>query len=112
MPCWASTDRDMAGTRVRAACHPPKRSIITRGSLWKPIYVFIDRTEAGDWDPKQKAFLDKVQNWDTGVMRNEFHSLAELRMKIRAASDQVLPIAEMPGLRRRCGGPRRPGWLP
>ena len=54
-------------------------------SLWKPIYVFIDRTEAGDWDPKQKAFLDKVQNWDTGVMRNEFHSLAELRMKIRAA---------------------------
>ena len=54
-------------------------------SLWKPIYVFIDRTEAGEWDPKQKAFLDKVQNWDTGVMRNEFHSLAELRVKIRAA---------------------------
>ena len=54
-------------------------------SLWKPIYVFIDRMEGGDWDPRQKAFMDKVQNWDTGVMRNEFRSLAELRSKIKAA---------------------------
>ena len=51
--------------------------------LWKPIYAFVDCMDEGDWEPRPKAFLEKVQNWDTGIMRNEFRSLAELKSKIK-----------------------------
>jgi len=47
--------------------------------LYKPIYVFIDRIEDEATEPRQHAFLDKVQNWDIGVLRREFHSLGELQ---------------------------------
>lgn len=47
--------------------------------LYKPIYVFIDRIEDEAVEPRQQAFLDKVQNWDIGVLRREFYSLGELQ---------------------------------
>lgn len=52
---------------------------------WKPIYVFIDCMQPGKPEPRQQQFLQKVQNWDTGVTRNEFHSLKELKKKIKQA---------------------------
>lgn len=54
-------------------------------SLWKPIFAFVDRMAPGGAEARQQKFLDKVQNWDAGVMRNEFRSLDELKAKIRAA---------------------------
>lgn len=47
--------------------------------LYKPIYAFIDRMQDQAVEPRQQTFLDKVQNWDVGVLRREFHSLAELQ---------------------------------
>jgi len=53
--------------------------------LFKPIYAFIDRIDDEPVELRQKAFLDKVQNWDIGVLRREFHSLGELQECIREA---------------------------
>ena len=80
--------------------------------LWKPIYAFVDRMEAGAIDARQQKFLEKVQNWDAGVMRNEFRSLAELRDEDPGCTDPVLPVAETSSLRGRLHGSRRPGGLP
>lgn len=52
---------------------------------WKPIYAFIDRMQSGNPEPRQQQFLQTVQNWDTGITRNEFHSFDELTQKIREA---------------------------
>ncbi len=53
--------------------------------LYIPIYAFIDRMEQGKREAKQERFLDKLQNWDQGLARNEFHSLEELKDKIVGA---------------------------
>jgi len=53
--------------------------------LYKPIYVFIDRMEEEAVEPRQQTFLSKVQNWDVGLLRREFHSLGELQDLIREA---------------------------
>jgi hypothetical protein len=53
--------------------------------LYKPIYAFIDRIESKTVDLRQQAFLDKVQNWDIGVLRREFYSLGELQELVREA---------------------------
>jgi hypothetical protein len=52
---------------------------------WKPIYAFIDRMGSQPAEAKQLKFLGKVQNWDTGVSRGEFRSLADLKTKIKEA---------------------------
>lgn len=52
---------------------------------WKPVYAFIDRMGSEPVEAKQLEFLKKVQNWDTGVSRNEFRSLADLKTKIKQA---------------------------
>ena len=47
--------------------------------LYKPVYAFIDRMENETVEPSQAAFIDKVQNWDIGVLRREFWSPGELQ---------------------------------
>ncbi len=53
--------------------------------LFKPVYAFIDRMDRRAPEPRQQQFLEKVQNWDQGLTRNEFFSLEELQQKIKVA---------------------------
>jgi Domain of unknown function (DUF4062) len=53
--------------------------------LYKPIYAFIDRIEDKVVETRQQAFLDKVQNWDFGVLRREFYSLDALQDLVSVA---------------------------
>jgi hypothetical protein len=45
--------------------------------------------ERGEPEPRQELFLQKVQHWDTGAVRNEFRSLQELEEKIKRSLTQT-----------------------
>ena len=72
-------------TGAQSGLSPTEEEYDRAREQWKPIYAFIDRIQRGEPEPRQGQFLQKVQNWDTGVTRNEFHSLKELKNKIKQA---------------------------
>ena len=69
--------------KSQAACRPPRRSMITPGACGSRSMPSSIAWMKVIGEPRPKAFLEKVQNWDTGIMRNEFRSLAELKSKIK-----------------------------
>lgn len=66
-------------TGTQSQLSPTEEEYDRARELNKPIYAFIDRMERKAVEPRQKTFLEKVQNWDIGVLRREFHSLKELQ---------------------------------
>ncbi|MBU1233884.1 MAG: DUF4062 domain-containing protein [Proteobacteria bacterium] len=70
-------------TGAQKGLSPTEEEYERARELHKPIYAFIDRIEDEATEPRQQTFLDKVQNWDIGVLRREFHSLQELQDLIR-----------------------------
>lgn len=74
---------------TRSGLSPTEEEYDRARELWKPIYAFVDRMQAGEPEPEQRRFLEKVQHWDVGLMRNEFRSLGELKKKIKRALTQA-----------------------
>ncbi|MFP3869159.1 MAG: DUF4062 domain-containing protein [Desulfobacteraceae bacterium] len=72
-------------TGARGGLSPSEEEYDKARELFKPVYAFIDRLDTRPPEPRQQQFLEKVQNWDQGLTRNEFFSLKELKQKIKAA---------------------------
>lgn len=72
-------------TGAQAGLSPTEEEYDKARELFKPVYAFIDGMDQRAPEPRQQQFLEKVQNWDQGLTRNEFFSLAELKQKIKAA---------------------------
>jgi hypothetical protein len=72
-------------TGARSVLSPTEEEYDRARELYKPVYAFIDGMENGKAEPRQQAFLEKVQNWDVGVFRREFHSLNQLQKLVQEA---------------------------
>ena len=72
-------------TGTQSQLSPTEEEYDRARELFKPIYVFIDRIEEEAIEPRQQTFLDKVQDWDVGMLRREFYSLGELQTLVSEA---------------------------
>ena len=71
--------------RAKSGRSPTEQEFDKARELSLRTYAFIDRIETTPPEQQQAAFLERVQNWDVGLLRSEFHSLPELRDKILRA---------------------------
>ena len=46
----------------------------------KQILAFVEEVE--NWDPKQEEFVKEIEDWSTGLFRNSFRSVDDLRNKV------------------------------
>ncbi len=72
-------------TGAKSSHSPTEEEYDRARELFKPIYAFIDRTDNEDIEPRQQDFLQKVQNWDVGVLRREFTTTRELQEMVAEA---------------------------
>lgn len=78
-------------TGARSSHSPTEEEYDRARELFKPIYAFVDRIDNEDLEPRQRDFLQKVQNWDAGVLRREFTTTRELQnMVVEALSKRSL----------------------
>lgn len=59
-------------TGAKSGKSPTEEEFDRARELGKPFYAFIDRIEDTSIDSRQLSFLERIQNWDVGVLRRDF----------------------------------------